>query len=324
MSGVTYRPATIDDAELAADLMVAAFPPFPQDPVITRYRWENPRAGYEYTRHLAYRDGRAIAYLGTIHAPWEEVADRHCEVEVWLDRAVQTESLRRAMYEWIDAVAVAQGAHILFTYCGEDEPEVLAALEHVGYEQARTERLWELDLAEHGPRLVREAAAARAQMLESGIRMLTVADWDDPGGLRQLFELNRRTVQDVPHTLTIVPESYDDFVNRTQSPDRRTDRWWIACDDRRAVAMSFLKFPPVRGNVLTGYTCSDRDYRGRGIARAVKLESLAQAVELGVPRVYTDNDAENAPMLHINQRLGYVRRSGFVEHHKRVRNSTDA
>jgi len=50
----------------------------------------------------------------------------------------------------------------------------------------------------------------------------------------------------------------------------------------------------------------------------VKLESLAQAVELGVPRIGTDNDSENAPMLHINQRLGYEPRPGFVEHHKRV------
>jgi len=31
--------------------------------------------------------------------------------------------------------------------------------------------------------------------------------------------------------------------------------------------------------------------------------------------------AENAPMLHINETLGYVRRPGFVEHHKRVRES---
>ena len=82
--------------------------------------------------------------------------------------------------------------------------------------------------------------------------------------------------------------------------------------------MSYLKFPPVRGTVWTGYTCTHPDYRGRGIARAVKLQSLAQAAQLGVPVVCTDNDAENAPMLHINEMLGYVRRPGFVEHHKRV------
>jgi RimJ/RimL family protein N-acetyltransferase len=82
--------------------------------------------------------------------------------------------------------------------------------------------------------------------------------------------------------------------------------------------MSYLKFPPVRGSVFTGYTCCDPGYRGRGIARAVKLQTLAQAVELGVPVVRTDNDSENAPMLHINETLGYVRRPGFVEHLKRV------
>jgi GNAT superfamily N-acetyltransferase len=87
--------------------------------------------------------------------------------------------------------------------------------------------------------------------------------------------------------------------------------------DGSAVALTYLKFPK-RGTVWTGYTCTRADYRGRGIARAIKLQSLAQAVHLGVPFVCTDNDAENAPMLHINEALGYVRRPGFVEHHKRV------
>jgi len=33
-----------------------------------------------------------------------------------------------------------------------------------------------------------------------------------------------------------------------------------------------------------------------------------------------DDNAENAPMLHVNEALGYVWRPGFVEHHKRVTN----
>jgi GNAT superfamily N-acetyltransferase len=70
--------------------------------------------------------------------------------------------------------------------------------------------------------------------------------------------------------------------------------------------------------VWTGYTCSHPDYRGRGIAWAVKLQSLAQAIELGIPFVRTANDSENAPMLHINETLGYYSRPGFNSFEKRV------
>ena len=54
------------------------------------------------------------------------------------------------------------------------------------------------------------------------------------------------------------------------------------------------------------------------LGRAVKLQSLAQAIALGVPYVYTDNDSENAPMVHINERLGYGPRPGLVGLLKRV------
>ena len=123
---------------------------------------------------------------------------------------------------------------------------------------------------------------------------------------------------DIPSTVPILTESIEDFERRMHGPDRRPDRTWIAVDGGRPVAMSYLRFPPVRGRVWTGYTASHPEYRGRGLARAVKLQSLSQAVELGVPIVGTDNDAENAAMLHINEKMGYVRRPGFVEHHKRV------
>lgn len=318
MSAVSCRPATPEDAELASDVMTAAYPRLAQDPVITRYRWENPRIGYEYTRFLAYRDDRAVAFLASVHAPWDRLPDRHCEVEVWLDRGEQTADALASMLGWIEGKAVAQGAELLLSYCGEDEPVMRDVLRHMGYDHVRTERMWELDLQRNGPALVAGAEAARRRMQGQGLRLLTVAEWGDPDAVRKLFELNQRTVQDIPHTLTIVPERLEDFKKRMQAPDRRSDRWWVACDAERPVAISFLKFPPVRGPVFTGYTCSDPDYRGRGIARAVKLQSLAQAFELGIRSVFTDNDAENAPMLHINETLGYTPRPGFVEHHKRV------
>ena len=45
----------------------------------------------------------------------------------------------------------------------------------------------------------------------------------------------------------------------------------------------------------------------RGVARALKIETVMQAIVLGVDRVRTDNDGENAPILHINESMGYKR-----------------
>jgi RimJ/RimL family protein N-acetyltransferase len=316
---VAYRSATLDEAELASDLMSAAYPAMTHDPVIQRFRWENLRQGYEAGRFIAEGEGKPIAFLAWLHGPWAKLPERHCEVEVWLDRARLDERLLEEMWSWIGDRAVEQGSRMLLGYCAEDEPEMLEALAALGYGRERTEKVWELDLGKRGPRLVEEAEDARDSMDREGIRFTTVADWRDEDKFHKLHRLNERTIQDVPHSLPIVPEVFEDFMKRFHAPDRRLDRCWIALDGDRAVAMTYLKFPPVRGTIWTGFTCTDREYRGRGIARAVKLQSLAQAAELGVGVVQTDNDSENAPMLHINERLGYVRRPGWVEHHKRVR-----
>jgi GNAT superfamily N-acetyltransferase len=318
MSAVTYRPATLDDAELASDLMTAAYPSFTHDPLLLRYRWKHPRSGFQSERFIAERDGTPIGFTAWIHGPWSQVPDGHCEIEVWLERKELEVDRLLSMWRWISDRAIAEASRLLLAYAAEDEPEMLESLAQLGFERERLEKVWELDLRQHASRLLAEASEARERMSRERIVLTTLADWPDGERLRKLHELDARTRQDIPTSLPVLRESLEDFVRRTNGPDRRADRYWVALDGDRPVALSYLRFPPVRGTIWTGYTCSHPDYRGRGIARAIKLQSLAQAIELGVPLVVTDNDAENAPMLHINERLGYVRRPGFVEHHKRV------
>jgi RimJ/RimL family protein N-acetyltransferase len=318
MKEPALRPATLDDAPLAADLMTAAYPRFAEDPVVTRYRWERIRRGWAVGRYIAEVDRQAVAFLDWYHGPPDEDPDRHCEVGVALDRAYLDAELLTFLWNWVAGEAEAGGSLKLEAYAGEDEPEVLEALGRAGFERDRLEKVWELDLELQGSRLRREAAESRSKMTEEGIRLLTLADWTDPDALVKLHDLDTRTRKDIPTTFPILRETFEDFARRTAAPDRPHDRWWIALAGDRPVAMSYLRFPPVRGSVWTGYTCCDPEHRGRGIARAVKLQSLAQAVELGVPVVYTDNDSENAPMLHINERLGYRACPGFVSLLKRV------
>jgi RimJ/RimL family protein N-acetyltransferase len=318
------RPATLDDAALAADLMTASYPVYAQDPVVTRYRWKRSRRGWSLGRYIAEIDGEPVAFLDWLHGPPEQDPERHCEVSVYLDMARLDLDLLTFLWQWLSTQAALDGSRILEGYSGEDEPEMLEAMARVGFERDREERVWELDLGRHGDRLAGEAREAKANAAAHGIELVTLARWADPAALAKLHALDDATRKDIPTTFPILPETLDDFVFRASAPDRPHDRWWIALAGERPVATSYLRFPPVRGSVWTGYTCSDPGYRGRGIARAVKLQSLAQAAELGVPFVYTDNDSANAPMLHINEKLGYRLRPGLVGLLKRVEKKGDA
>jgi GNAT superfamily N-acetyltransferase len=65
--------------------------------------------------------------------------------------------------------------------------------------------------------------------------------------------------------------------------------------------------------VWTDWTGTARKVRGRGVARALKLETVMQAIALGTKRVRTENDGENAPILHLNEEMGYTRIPGSVQ-----------
>jgi RimJ/RimL family protein N-acetyltransferase len=318
MAQPVFRAATLDDASLAADLMTASYPARAADPIVTRYRWGHIRRGWSVGRYIAEVDGRPVAYLDWMHGPPDQDPERHCLVEVALDRAHLEVDLLTFLWTWVAGEAEATGSLKLEAYAGEDEPEMIEVIERAGFERDRLERVWELDLSERGEQLVRDAREARSEAAKAGVTLLTVADWADPQAMTKLHALDGLTRKDIPTTFPILPEPLEDFTRRARAPDRPHDVWWIALAGDRPVAMSYLRIPPVRGHAWTGYTCCDRVYRGQGLARAVKLQSLAQAAERGVPFVYTDNDSENAPMLHINEKLGYRPRPGFVSLLKRV------
>ena len=74
----------------------------------------------------------------------------------------------------------------------------------------------------------------------------------------------------------------------------------------------------MRGIVGTEWTATARAVRGRGIARALKCETVAQAVALGVDRVRTGNDDANAPILHLNETMGYHPVPGRIDYLRAV------
>jgi hypothetical protein len=114
------RPATIDDAGLAADLMTAAYPSEPEDPVVTRYRWAHPRDGWSVGRYIAEVEGQPVASLWWMHGPWAQLPERHCDIKVDVDEARQSDELLDHLWEWTAVQAVADGARTIYAYAAVD------------------------------------------------------------------------------------------------------------------------------------------------------------------------------------------------------------
>ncbi|HWI63767.1 MAG TPA: GNAT family N-acetyltransferase, partial [Symbiobacteriaceae bacterium] len=85
--------------------------------------------------------------------------------------------------------------------------------------------------------------------------------------------------------------------------DPRTDWVVIAADGDRLVGVT--QMVTEQDHVYTNNTMVEREYRGRGIALALKLLTIQAALKHGAPYMSTGNDSLNGPMLAVNRKLGY-------------------
>ena len=311
------RTASPADAEVACAVFNAHDPDEPQDPVVMRHRWSVSSPHYLRERFLLERDGRAVGFAFRGHEWWARPDARFAHNEIRVIPQARDRREVDEVYERLEAANVEEGAQTVMGRTREGFDWDIEVLEGRGYRYDRLSKAWELDLVGRREQLLAARDATRAEMQGQGIELITEAAAADPDMLRKLHRLNEETTHDVPTTAPHYDVSLAEFEQWSQSPDIHLDRSWVARDAQRVVAWSFLKYPAV-GRVWTGYTCSARSHRGRGIARAVKMETLGQAIELGVRSVRTDNDQENAPMLHINEKLGYHRVPGFLSYLKDV------
>ena len=122
---------------------------------------------------------------------------------------------------------------------------------------------------------------------------------------RKVYDLDAEAMLDVPGEVAMDNVSFEQWLeDYWRHPDTDLDASVAAVIDGRPVAFSHLRIVP-GGQAITDMTGTLRDYRGRGLALLVKRATLVNAAKLGVELVSTDNDETNAPMLRVNEKLGY-------------------
>lgn len=306
------RPATLEDAAFAADLFTAVRPDDPEDPEAYAHYWRNPDEKRVVERFIGELAGERVAFAQQRHSKWEHTPKRFGNVGGDVLPEWRTAERVDALLELMESRSQADGAATFTSWTWEDDALKLGVLEARGYKEERRERFWELDLVANREQLTRTAEETRASMRKQGIQILTIERDDDPGKWHKLWRVSEEAGQDVPTTVPYVETSFTDFEKWTASPGIHHDRMWIAREGDEILGISVLSYPG-RGVVQTDWTGMARAARGKGIARALKYETVMQAIALGVDRVRTDNDSTNAPILHLNAQMGYQRRPDMIQ-----------
>ncbi|MFI8964186.1 GNAT family N-acetyltransferase [Streptomyces sp. NPDC053493] len=186
------------------------------------------------------------------------------------------------------------GATTLYSWV-LDEPAHRSFAERHGYAPSRSAYFLRLDLTTAELPPLREAPA--------GVELRTAADF--AGDPRPLFELDAVTTADEPGDVPAELNDYAHWLTSTWNhPLLDRELTTVVVADGRPVAFSAARTDGL-GRYGSGMTGTDPAYRGRGLAKLAKNDSLHRARAAGCTEAFTGNDTGNGPMLAINEWFGY-------------------
>ncbi|MEU0107581.1 MULTISPECIES: GNAT family N-acetyltransferase [unclassified Streptomyces] len=176
-----------------------------------------------------------------------------------------------------------------------DEPENRAFAERRGFRASRSAYFLRLDLAA-GPLPPRQDPPA-------GVELRTGTDFaDDP---RPMFDLDAEVVADEPSDIDVEFTDYEAWLEETwKHPLLNLDLTSVAVVDGRPAAFS-VAYTDGGTRYATAMTGTAREFRGRGLAKLAKNDSLHRARAAGYTEAFTGNDTGNGPMIAINKWFGY-------------------
>lgn len=272
----------------------------PDDPMtVDEMRWAD--VTYPGTiRYLAEIDGDVVgaASVGRIYVYPPEYPDAYAHIVV--DPSQRRRGIGEALLVAVSEGAAHAGKTGLHLRASEARPEGIAFLEHRGFTELERARMVELRLEGMTPPSLDMPAGSTITTLTArpdlvvGVHQVALEAFEDiPGG-------------DDPIVAGDLAEFRARDVDRPGIPP---DAFVIALDDAtgEVVGYACLLFAP--GSTTLAWhdmTAVRRDWRGRGLAVALKRATIAWAIENGLTALVTGNDEANAAMRAVNARLGYT------------------
>jgi GNAT superfamily N-acetyltransferase len=246
----------------------------------------------EAADHLAYVDGTLAGSAFTA------VRGERPDVVFALITVLEPhrrQGVGRALFEVVSEWARARRIGVLESFVDEAEAASLAFATERGFEAV-----------ERFERLVLELTAV-GDLAPTAAEDVQIVRWDgDEATARGAYAVALEAYRDEPDGEDNIVEPYEAWLAHDFARLATTAPTFVALVDGEVVGYSQLTMTRARpGEAAHAFTGVKRSWRGRGVATALKRTQIRWAKENGVERLATQNEERNAPMLKINERLGY-------------------
>jgi RimJ/RimL family protein N-acetyltransferase len=256
---------------------------------------------------VAELDNQIVGY-GTLFTT-NTMESGHILVKVWTHPDHCKQGIGAQLYETASAFAQSKGIQTFESNVFDNEPHSLRFAETRGFKIQRHIFESVIDLTRFDASRFDDVIEA---VKHSGIRLFSLAEeGNTPENLRRLWEVNYATYMDDPGSTGIFPD-FDAFYDMVRHASWFVpESQFLAADGDQYIGLAAISHQPENHsfyNMMTGVMPA---YRGRKIALALKMMTIIYAQQHNGKFIRTNNDSQNAPMLAINRKLGYVPQPGI-------------
>ncbi|MEV0839257.1 GNAT family N-acetyltransferase [Actinocatenispora sera] len=176
-----------------------------------------------------------------------------------------------------------------------DDAESVRWCERRGLTHTRDLRFSRLDLVDID-------ALPEAPPLPAGAALASWAEVEPTA----VHQVEAAATADEPNEVAVDAMPYDEWLTEIwEAPETDLDASTVAVVDGTVVSYALVEADRSTHRIWSGGAGTLREYRGRGLAKAVKSAALRRAAAAGITTAYTSNDEANRPMLEVNTWLGY-------------------
>src|SRR5881409_650209 len=286
-----FKPA---DYERLVEVFNSNFPDYTRSVVETRSRDESiDKTKYHLKRYsFVDKNTGSIIGFGEVSHITDMYHPNKFALNIYVEPKRHGQGIGRAVYQRLTNHLKSLDAVTAWVQVKEDLPQQIGFFQRRGFKESPT------------------------KVGRRGITISTLAEERavDPDATKKLHEVVQSIAEDIPQPSPYTRVSYEQWeAFELKNPSLLPDGYFIAKDGDRYVGLSVVwKSDTEPRSLYQGNTGVIREYRGKGVAVALKLKVIEYAREHGYEKVKTWNASNNAAMLAVNTKLGFKRQIGWI------------